>query len=226
LNGLDSPGPAFCQSTLLREPQHLSSLKLRPWRIVSGVGLQVANHTNIYHFERRIQEFAASYLIERANRIIEIGYGLGFSAKIFLGAHLATYQLIEVNAGVARRAWRRGIPPSSIQTTSWQWWLERARLLEYNGIYFDCFPLQRNFRYEGVQLDQYIRELTAILIAKTRFSGTVVFITMQRGPYFPQLGGGMRATLIRNFHLPLSARSKDRPPCTVCSVWEVALTPK
>src|SRR5579862_1109961 len=153
-----------------------SQLKQRPWRITADTGLQVAGITNVFHFERRIQEFAAGYLVDRATKIVEIGYGLGFSAKIFLTADLASYTLVEANAGIARRAFRRGIPPSSIQTISWQSWLQRSKSLKCDGIYYDCFPALTNFRYQATQLDRYLSHFFSALTQKNTFTGTVVFI--------------------------------------------------
>eukprot|EP00747_Dinoflagellata_sp_TGD_P077914 gnl/TRDRNA2_/TRDRNA2_159814_c0_seq1.p1 gnl/TRDRNA2_/TRDRNA2_159814_c0~~gnl/TRDRNA2_/TRDRNA2_159814_c0_seq1.p1 ORF type:complete len:213 (+),score=32.96 gnl/TRDRNA2_/TRDRNA2_159814_c0_seq1:65-703(+) len=102
-------------------------------------------------FEAPYMKKMAGVACARGGRILEIGFGLGISAKYIdeycdgsAGSPVTQHVIIEANAEVAARA-REFAKTSKVNTTVLEgFWQERVDSLEpgsFQGVFFDSFPV-------------------------------------------------------------------------------------
>ncbi len=99
-------------------------------------------------WERPLMEVMAQQVAAFGGDILEIGYGMGMSARLILETGCASYSVIEAHPAIAERAraWAatQRVPCTVIEGT----WQEVVPQLscQFDGVLFDTFPLSRDER--------------------------------------------------------------------------------
>jgi hypothetical protein len=116
-----------------------------------------------FAWEAASQSAFAARAADQSTSVINIGYGLGFAHRSFEAVKGLSVELIEINPSVFARAKRESCDTSTLfHLGSWQDWLPRLAA-PHKTIYFDAFPVERDFDYSQQSFIRYISPfLTAV----------------------------------------------------------------
>eukprot|EP00966_Prymnesium_polylepis_P263282 6081355-Prymnesium_polylepis.1 len=111
--------------------------------------LRILNQPVMEDWEAPYMQALARIACSRTGRVLEVGYGLGMSARFIdeyaSGAWVTEHVIIEANAEVAAAA-RRFAETARVQTTVLEgFWQEAVLTLQpgsFAGVLFDTFPLR------------------------------------------------------------------------------------
>jgi hypothetical protein len=133
---------------------------------VTPLGLEIEGVTQVFNWERSVQQRFAAYAAEGASHIVNIGYGLGFAQEIFEQKRKVQVDLVEVNEYLAHEAKRRS-KENMLTVHLGRWEDKLTPLLDNNTtIYFDAFPVGGTFSYSPSEFRFYINPFLKLL-AKT-----------------------------------------------------------
>jgi guanidinoacetate N-methyltransferase len=104
-----------------------------------------------------MRAMARSITADRGD-VLEIGYGLGISARRILEYGCRSYTVLEPNPAVIERArrWAEG-QPTPVVVVPGAWPLDADKLGTYDGIFYDPYPQTWNERTDGYLLEQLRR---------------------------------------------------------------------
>jgi hypothetical protein len=121
--------------------------------MITDEGLLLGGVIQVYRWERSIQARFARLAANRARRLINVGYGLGFAQRVFETA-AAPLDVIEADEKVtqyAMRHMRRG----RLHVGRWEERLPEL-LTEEVTVFFDAFPVEPEFAYTVRDFQVYI----------------------------------------------------------------------
>jgi len=77
--------------------------------------------------------------VEPADAVLEVGYGLGFSAAAIQGRRPRRHVVVECDEGVLEKA--RAVAGLEVAASTWQRFLVRPPGERYDAVFFDDFPI-------------------------------------------------------------------------------------
>lgn len=105
-------------------------------------------------WERPYMEAMAEVVTQTHGDVLEIGFGMGISASYIQAMGVRSYTVIECNEGVRQQfeTWRARYPGRDIRLVFGPWQDVIDTLGEFDGIFFDTYPLSEE------EFDRYIVE--------------------------------------------------------------------
>jgi guanidinoacetate N-methyltransferase len=97
-------------------------------------------------WERPYMEAMADVVTETHGDVLEVGFGMGISASYILAKGVKSYTVIEANEEVKTKfdAWATKYPGQNVRLVLGKWQDAIAALGEYDGIFFDTYPLSED----------------------------------------------------------------------------------
>jgi len=108
----------------------------------SNVGLFIGDHSVVEYWERPIQEVLAESICQSSSaRILEIGYGLGLSAKAIAAFKPETHIIVEAHPDVVSRAVKEMPSSTNIISGLWEQIVPTLNSNYFDGIIYDAYPM-------------------------------------------------------------------------------------
>ena len=107
--------------------------------------------------------------IQGNDNVLEIGYGLGMSARAIAKKVPASHDVLEIAPAVIQRAGDVA-KPTTIIPDSWQHFL-RTTTNKYDAVFFDDFPLDDGFPPSTSRWIDFLHALHPVLHHRARISG-------------------------------------------------------
>ncbi|HEY4055607.1 MAG TPA: class I SAM-dependent methyltransferase [Kofleriaceae bacterium] len=97
-------------------------------------------------WERPYMEAMADVVTETHGDVLEIGFGMGISASYILAKGVKSYTVIEANEEVKTKfdAWATKYPGQNVRLVLGKWQDAIGALAQYDGIFFDTYPLSED----------------------------------------------------------------------------------
>jgi guanidinoacetate N-methyltransferase len=103
-------------------------------------------------WERPLMKAMAEVTAGTHGDVLEIGFGMGISATYIQKCGVRSHTIVECNAGVAQvfSAWKRQYPEQDIRLIAGKWQDVTDQLGNYDGVFFDAYPLSEEDFIEHV----------------------------------------------------------------------------
>lgn len=190
-----------CHLSKPRSPASPKGRSLRPARVRRG--LIIGRVIQVYSAERIAQTRFARHVAARATDVVDVGYGLGFAHRLFDSRPGLKLSLVEENEELLRQA-RRLARSCNTRFVLGRWQDRLLPLLtSRTTIYFDAFPVEKDFDYSRRAFCKYILPLLQHISATTWRE--CYFVSFDRSPLPIFSRGNM--SVIRVFSL--RSRSLD-----------------
>ncbi len=112
-------------------------------------GLAIGDQQVIQYWERPVMETMGQVVARNGGHVLEIGFGLGMSARAIGQGRIERYTVIEAHPEIARRAqaWAKGLPvPATVMEGFWQNLVNDLPAGSFDGILFDTCPIDESER--------------------------------------------------------------------------------
>lgn len=178
--------------------------------MVSEKGLENKGETQVFRWEKVVQEAFVSQITRSDSRVLNIGLGAGYAHDAFLkkAAYLRT---IENDPHIINRYRRfnRKNCNDAILTNDW-WKMRRDPVLsEFDTVYFDAIEVKTGFTYKK---SNYVNDLKKCLdmLKNSRFLGRLFCVAFHPPP------AGLKFLQTKEFrpyfHMSLPRRIEGLPP--------------
>ena len=128
-----------------------------------------ASRVVMMRWEKPYMEACADALdVGADDAVLEVGYGLGFSAARVAAARPRRHVVAECDETVAARAAAAGF---EVAATTWQAFLARAPTDSYTRVFFDDFPIVAAAAGDASRWRTFLRAVTPHLAAGARVTG-------------------------------------------------------
>ena len=128
-----------------------------------------ASRVVMMRWEKPYMEACADALAVGADdAVLEVGYGLGFSAARVAAARPRRHVIAECDEGVAARAAAAGF---EVAATTWQAFLARPPATLFTRVFFDDFPIVAADAGDASRWRTFLRAVTPHLAAGARVTG-------------------------------------------------------
>ena len=130
--------------------------KPRDWQLLpialTTSELRIGNWQVMQRWETPIMKTLATEVTTNSGHILEVGFGMGISAREIISNGCESYTVIEAHPEVAQhaRSWADGQPvPVKVIEGFWQDIISEIPAQSYDGILFDTYPLSATERHRN-----------------------------------------------------------------------------
>ena len=118
----------------------------------SDTELIIEGQQVMQEWERPLMKAMAEVTAGTHGDVLEIGFGMGISATYIQECGVRSHTIVECNADVAQvfSAWKRQYPEQDIRLIAGKWQDVTDQLGNYDGVFFDAYPLSEEDFIEHV----------------------------------------------------------------------------
>ncbi|MGH9349924.1 MAG: class I SAM-dependent methyltransferase [Vicinamibacterales bacterium] len=145
---------------------------------LSAGELRIEGQQVMQAWERPYMEAMAAAVAASHGEVLEVGFGLGISATAIQNAGVRSHTIIECHHDVLAHAtaWQAAYPGRDIRLVSGRWQDAIDALGEFDGIFFDTYPLTEDeFNDHMVEDVTFARHFFAAAARHLRTGGVFVY---------------------------------------------------
>jgi amino acid adenylation domain-containing protein len=186
--------------------------------VYSDTELIIEGQQVMQEWERPLMKAMAEAAAATHGDVLEIGFGMGISATYIQESGVRSHTIVECNTAVAEvfAGWMKQYPERDIRMVSGQWQDVTDQLEQYDGVFFDAYPLSEKDFVEHVINDvTFAEHFFSTAASCLRTGGVFTYYSNE----IDSFSRSHQRRLLKYFHsFSLSVVENLSPPAD-CNYW-------